>query len=136
VPRLSNEDYSTNILVKAYVDLKRRQLLQAAAYDDIDTVTALLKKGFCLNTCDKAGNTLWHYAFKGSAGKASAKVLEFLATLEGTEKGFKKANKAGIPSFVEGLIYNKDFTQRFIATYCNKQPQWSYKDMLSHCSIQ
>ncbi|MBA3536700.1 MAG: WD40 repeat domain-containing protein [Tatlockia sp.] len=138
LPRISNEDYSTNPLVKAYIDLKRRHLLQAVADDDITTVTSLLKKGFCLNTCDKAGNNLWHYAFKGSADKASEKVLELLLTLEGTDNGFKKANKAGIPPFAFGLFHHKDFTEQLITTYCKTNlPQPTYKDtILSNCSIQ
>ncbi|MBA3954833.1 hypothetical protein H0X48_05945 [Candidatus Dependentiae bacterium] len=119
LPKISNKDYSTNRLVKAYIDLKRRHLLQAVANDDIVTVKSLLKKGFCLNTCDKAGNNLWHYAFKGYAGKASEQVLKLLLSLEGTNKGFKKTNKFGLTPFTEGIIRTTEFTQNFIAKYCN-----------------
>ncbi|MBA3953698.1 WD40 repeat domain-containing protein [Candidatus Dependentiae bacterium] len=117
--KLLSENYATNLLVKAYIDMKRNQLFKAAAYDDVETVAQLLKKGLCLNTCDKAGNNLWHYAFKGTNGKASEKVLNLLLSLENMQLQLKKANKAGQYPFVVGLIHNKDFTQQFITNYCN-----------------
>ncbi|MBA3954496.1 hypothetical protein H0X48_04215, partial [Candidatus Dependentiae bacterium] len=118
LPRISHEDYKNNILVKVYIDMKRRQLLQAAAHDDVATVSKLLKRGFTLNTCDKLGNNLWHYAFRGHNCKPSEQVLNLLLSLEGTQKGFNKTNKHGQTPYVQGLIYNKEFTQQFIANYC------------------
>nr|MBA3955029.1 hypothetical protein [Candidatus Dependentiae bacterium] len=130
LPRISHEDYKNNILVKAYIDFKRKQLLQAAAHDDVATVTTLLKRGFTLNTCDKLGNNLWHYAFTGHNFKPSKEVLSLLLSLEGTQKGFNKINKHGQTPYVQGLIYNKEFTQQFIARYCKAAAKSSY------CSIQ
>ncbi|MBA3954497.1 WD40 repeat domain-containing protein [Candidatus Dependentiae bacterium] len=128
LPQISHEDYKNNILVKAYIDMRRRQLLQAAAHDDVAVVTQLLKRGFTLNTCDKARNNLWHYAFKGHAGKASQQVLKLLLSLEGSSKGLKKLNKFGIPAFAEGIIHNFKFTKDFINKY--------YKIDKSSCSIE
>ena len=131
LPKLPIKNYPGNPLVKAYIDLKRSQLLlQAVADDDITTVTQLLKKGFCLNTCDKAGNNLWHYAFRGTNGHASKKVLKLLVNLEGTTKGFKNLNQAGLPPVAIGVIYNRNFTTKFIDRYCKHIPTQNY------CTIQ
>ncbi|MBA3954857.1 hypothetical protein H0X48_06065 [Candidatus Dependentiae bacterium] len=118
LPKLPSQSYHTHSLVKAYLDAKRAQLLKAAAHDDVATVEKLLSRGFGLNTCDKAGNNLWHYAFKGcikgGVSYASKKVLELLVKLEGVEKGLKKNNKAGLPPFALGFMHNKDFTVNFL----------------------
>ncbi|MBA3954274.1 hypothetical protein H0X48_03075 [Candidatus Dependentiae bacterium] len=116
---LPGKDYATNPLIKAYIDFRRRQLFHAAVSDDVDTVKALIKKGFnTVFTIDKAGNNLWHYAFKGCIKDGitcpSKKVLAYLLELEGADKGLKKPNKQGLPPFAVGLIYNKEFTAEFI----------------------
>ncbi|MBA3954848.1 WD40 repeat domain-containing protein [Candidatus Dependentiae bacterium] len=118
-PTLSSRDYVTNPLVKAYIDLRRKQLFHAAANDDVDTVKALIKKSFStVYTVDKAGNNLWHYAFRGHKKNGSVcaneKVLAYLLDVEGKDKGLITPNKAGLYPFAEGLINNKEFTAKFI----------------------
>lgn len=115
---LPSAQYHTNPLIKAYIDLRRRQLLNAAKHDDVNAVSLLLKKGFSLNTCDKTGNTLWHYAFIGhiesGEHKPSEKVLELLLVLAQNIQGLKNHNKAGLPAFALGIIYHTQFTRDFL----------------------
>nr|MBA3954849.1 hypothetical protein [Candidatus Dependentiae bacterium] len=132
---LPSKNYATNPLVKAYVDLRRRQLFDAAATDDIDTVKALIKKGFnTVYTVDKAGNNLWHYAFRGHKENdilcPNEKVLAYLLEIEGKDKGLIKTNKAGLYPFTEGLFNNKDFTAKFIKGLSEPETKKSY------CTIQ
>ncbi|MBA3537631.1 MAG: hypothetical protein H0T84_13660 [Tatlockia sp.] len=141
--KLPSQSYTTNPLVKAYIDDKRYQLLQAAAYDSVATVVYLLKRGFSLNTCDKVGNNLWHYAFQGCVKDEivypSREVLQLLLSLEGTDKGCRKTNKIGLSPLIVGLIYNKEFTRDFIAKYCDIVPQTTAdakSKSSSRCSIQ
>ncbi len=128
---LPSRDYGTNPLVKAYIDLKRKQLFQAVTIDDVDTVKALIKEGF--NTTyitDKLGNNMWHYAFQGyikdGIAYPSQKVLAYLLELEGSDKALKKPNKAGIYPFAVGLIYHKDFTKQFIKELSQSETKKSY----------
>ncbi|MBA3954684.1 WD40 repeat domain-containing protein [Candidatus Dependentiae bacterium] len=116
---LPSKDYATNPLVKAYINLRRRQLFDAAVTDDIDAVKALIKKGFnTVYTIDKAGNNLWHYAFRGHKENdvlcPNEKVLAYLLEVEDKNKGLVKPNKAGIYPFAVGLFNNKEFTAKFI----------------------
>ena len=130
--------YPTNPLIKTAIDVRRKQLLEAAACDDIDTVKLLLKKGFCLNTCDKNGRNLWHYAFKGSiqnrTSQPSSKVLQLLVSLDGNNNGLKKVSKQGLPAFAEGIIYNTEFTRAFLNLYCISQDSNSINNPLLHNS--
>ncbi|MBA3953832.1 hypothetical protein H0X48_00725 [Candidatus Dependentiae bacterium] len=142
-PKLPSEKYATNSLIKAYIDDKRNHLLQAVAHDSVATVVYLLKRGFSLNTCDKAGNNLWHYAFKGCVkdrvAYPSTNVLQLLLSLEGTDKGCRKANKAGLSPLIIGLQYNKEFTQEFIFKYCDivsEKTENGESKSFSRCSIQ
>ncbi|MBA3535436.1 MAG: hypothetical protein H0T84_02320 [Tatlockia sp.] len=135
-PQLPVKYYTTHPVIKAYVDLKRQQLLKAAAQDDSDTVKLLLKKGFnSLYVKDRNGNNLWHYAFKGSVKDGisypSKKVIELLFQLEDKNKGLLKQNKAGLYPFAVGLMHNKEFTAEFIIRVST--PGWFEN---SRCSIQ
>ena len=110
-------DYPKNPLIKAYIDHKRKQLLEAAAHDDVATVMTLVERGFNFNTCDKAGNNIWHYAFKGTNGKPSEKVLEFLLSLKGHVQGIKHRNSAGLPAFIVGILHHREFMLAFLNKY-------------------
>ena len=117
VTKLPVLDYHKNPLIKAYIDFKRRELLDAAAHDNVATVIVLIERGFNFNTCDKAGNNLWHYAFKGTNSKPSEKVLEFLLSLKGHVQGVKQRNSAGLPAFAEGILHHREFMLAFLNKY-------------------
>lgn len=117
LPQLPGHDYGHNGLIKAYIDFRRKQLLEAAEHNDVATVRALIKRGFTFRTCDKDGRNLWHYAFKG----ASKDVLEYLLKLDGNNNGLKKVSKLGLPAFAEGIINHTDFTRDFLNSHCIPQ---------------
>ncbi|MBA3954903.1 WD40 repeat domain-containing protein [Candidatus Dependentiae bacterium] len=132
---LPTKDYTINPLVKAYIDFRRKQLFCATANDDIDTVKALVKKGFnTVYTIDKAGDNLWHYAFRGHIENGSIcpskKVLAYLLEVEGKNKGLIKPNKVGLYPFAVGLFNNKEFTAKFIKGLSEPETKKSY------CTIQ
>ncbi|MBA3954845.1 WD40 repeat domain-containing protein [Candidatus Dependentiae bacterium] len=141
---LPGKDYTKIPLIKAYIDLRRRQLFFAAANDDIDTVKTLVEKGFKTEyTFDKNGNSLWHYAFKGYVKDSifcpSQNVLAYLLELEGKREGLIKPNKQGLYPFTIGLMYHAEFTMKFISNCCrvkNVNLSAVYDKITGICTIQ
>ncbi|MBA3954683.1 hypothetical protein H0X48_05180, partial [Candidatus Dependentiae bacterium] len=91
----------------------------------------LVKKGFnTVYTIDKAGDNLWHYAFRGHIENGSIcpskKVLAYLLEVEGKDKGLVKPNKVGLYPFALGLIYHKEFTKKFINDLSAAETKKSY----------
>ncbi|MBA3954145.1 ankyrin repeat domain-containing protein [Candidatus Dependentiae bacterium] len=91
IAQLLNKGAYAYPIIKAFIDIKRKQLFNAIESNDREAVAQLLKEGFTLNTCDKEGNTLLHKAIQSH----NLAIIDLLISL-GAGKYLYTANKQNL----------------------------------------